>query len=77
MLPEEEFEIIEELEVIEEDLKIYQNSLDDVSVDIKTAALTYKNKIRYSKVRRKERRASSYLEFLKIIGAKKCTFVEE
>ena len=77
VLPEEEFEIIEELEVIEEDLKIYQNSLDDVSVDIKTAALTYKNKIRYSKVRRKERRASSYLEFLRIIGAKKCTFVEE
>lgn len=77
-LPEEEFEVIEELEIIEEDIQKYHNSLDDVCIDIRTAALTYRNKLRYSKVHRKVgRRASNYLEFLKIIGVKTCTYADE
>lgn len=49
-LPKEIFEVIEELDVVEEDVESYHNCLDDVSIRLKTIAFTYKNKMRYSKI---------------------------
>lgn len=66
-LPKDTYEIMEELEVIDEELEEYHNSINDVSTRIKTLAFTYKNKMRYSKVHKepKERVADIFLNLMK------------
>lgn len=77
-LPTETYTIIEKLDVIEEDVKSYHNCIEDVSINVKTLALTYKNKMRYSKVH-KEPKQNSYNIFLNLMKERTevCTYAEE
>lgn len=64
-IPEETFEIIEELDVIEEDLQQYHKCIDDVSINVKTLAFTYKNKMRYSKVHQEVKSHNIFLDLVR------------
>ena len=76
-LPEGMFEIIEELDVVEEDVEDYHNCLNDVSLRIKTIAFTYKNKMRYSKVH--VERSENIMDIINFLKGRKreCTCAEE
>ena len=77
-LPKDMYEVIEELDIIEEDVKSYHNCLEAVSTEIKTLAFTYKNKMRYSKVKKPKNKQNEYNIFINLIGrTRECTYAEE
>lgn len=76
-LPTDMFEVIEEFDLIEEDVEEYHTCTDDVSRDVRTLALTFKNKMRYSMKHKPESLRITNL-FLEMIGrTRECTYVEE
>lgn len=74
-LPTDMFEVIEELDIIEETVKPYHNYLEDVCKDIKTLAFTYKNKMRYSKVHKEQKITNGFMDLIR--RTRECTYVEE
>lgn len=75
-LPTETFEVEEELDIVEEDVEDYHTCSDDVSISVKTLALTFKNKMRYSMQHKPK--SERIIDFLNLIGrTRECTYVEE
>lgn len=77
-IPEETFEVIEELDIIDEKVESYHNCIENVSKDIKTLALTYKNKMRYSRIHKEPKPMDDINPFIALIRRRReCTYVEE
>ena len=54
ILPKSKFGVCARLEQIQEDIKSDDCCVDDISSDIRTLAIVYKNKVKYSKIKEKQ-----------------------
>ena len=70
-LPGDTYEIIEELDIVETDVMDYHKSTNDVCVRTKTLALTFKNKMRYSKVHIEQKQQDGLALFLSFMKERK------
>lgn len=74
-IPSDTFEIEEELEIIEEKIKSYYSSVDDVDRTLKTLAITFKNNMRYSREKRIIKNNNPFYDLIR--RTEECTYVEE